>query len=306
MSELQEFVSDQTLAELAALMDEPSLDAMRADPGFPATARSLVALWRLPDGEDDRIVAHSLRDLGRFIGGMWALFLYSSPGGLTQARLGRLLEITKVASASRARSILIYLQFIGFITPVARTRDAREKHFRPTAKLVGAFKSRQRREFEILATLYPEAGEMLRHFDEPGAMDIAFELMGEIFLAYMSMRGRPGPSLEMFSQRFAGMLLLGELLGCADPEDSYPPRGPLRFNTSALAKRCGISRTQVRRAFQDAAAVGFLVLPEEGVALPTDLLREHLELTHAGLILGGHWCARNFVARAAQGKALYA
>lgn len=301
MAVQEQFVSEETVSALAALVAEESLVEVMSRPGFPEASRKLAALWRAPANDEDKAFAHFMRDLGRFIGGMWALFLHVTPGGLTVTRLADLLASTKVTSASRARTILLYLQFIGYVAPTKATGDSRIKLYAPTPRLVDAFRSRLVGEFEAMGHMHPAIAETGRLFSEDGAFDIFAELMGEIFLAYMAIRKeRPGPSLEMFSQRYAGMMMLGELMATAAPDDVFPPAGPMRHSIADLSRRCRISRTQVRKMLKDAETVGFLRLPEDGVAVATDLFREHVNLTNAGQVLGGLWSCERFLERMRQ------
>ncbi len=298
----EQFVSEEARASLTFLLNDEASEEMRTRPGFNAASRALVDCWRLPEGDDeeDRAFARNLRDLGRFVAGIWALYLHSTPGGLTLTRLSSLLEAGQVSGPGRGRAILIYLQFIGYVTRGATTGDARLKLYVPTQRLIGAFRRRLIRELTAMTGMHPAIAGTLGHLREPGAFEIYAELMGEIYAAYMGVRQRPGPTLEMFAQRYAGMMMLGELLACAAPDDVFPPRGPLRYSLSAIARVAGVSRAQVRRAFREAEAVGFLSLPEEGLALPTPLLARHIELATAAEILGCLWCSERFMTRIVQ------
>ena len=299
----EQFVSEETLASLAFLLDDEASEEMRTLPGFIEASRNLVECWRLPEAEDDedKAFARNLRDPGRFVAGVWALYLHSTPGGLTLSRLSSLLETGQVAGVGRGRALLMYLKLIGYVAPVATVGDARLKPYVPTQRLIGAFRRRLLRELTAMAPMHPAIAGTLGHLREPGAFDIYAELMGEIYVAYMGIRKRPGPTLEMFAQRYAGMMMLGELLACAAPEDTFPPQGPLRHSLSAIARATGVSRTQVRRVFREAEAEGFMTLPEEGLALPTPLLARHIELATAATILGCLWCSERFMQRIGQG-----
>lgn len=301
---LNGFVTAEILADLAHLMEIPTVDAARALPGFSAMARAVAAHWRLPEGEEDRFFAQNLRDLGRFLGSIYALYLHSTPGGLTRTRLAAMLEATNLSGPGRAQALLIFLQFIGYIRPApAAGDDGRMRRFVPTPRLVTAFRRRVTGELRAMQAMHADLADALAVIDEPGAFEMYLEPAGQCFVAYMILRNPDGgPSLEVFSQRYAGMMLLGELLATAAPDDVFPPVGPMRHSVAALARMAGISRTQVRRAFRDAEEQGFLEFPEEGVALPTDLFRLHLEYAIAGQLLGGTWVATRLVERMRQAQ----
>lgn len=274
-------------------MGEANVRAMRDRPGFPDAARELARNWRMPADPERREFAESMRDLGRLMGALWAQYLHNTPGGLTLARLTALMEAGEVSGAGRARALLVYLQFIGYIAPAPKSGDARMRRYTPTARLVDGLRGRLERDFGSMAPISPLTARMLALLGRPEVFDLYSGLTGQIFLHYMMVRGGqfPGPSLETFSERYAGMMMLGELLATAAPDDVFPPRGPLRHSIAAIARACGVSRTQVRKALRDAAALGFLELPQEGLALPTDLMREHVELLIAGHIVGCEWAA---------------
>lgn len=298
------FVSAEALAELAHLMEIPTVEAARALPGFSSMARAVAAQWRLPEGDEDRFFAQNLRDLGRFLGSVYALYLHSTRGGLTRTRLAAMLEATNLSGPGRAQALLIFLQFIGYIRPAPSAGDdGRVRRFAPTPRVEAAFRRRITGELLAMQAMHPDMADTLANFDEPGAFERYMALMGQCFVAYMMLRNPDGgPSLEVFSQRYAGMMLLGELLATAAPDDVFPPAGPMRHSVAALARKAGISRTQVRRAFRDAADQGFLEFPDEGVALPTDLFRQHLEWAIAGQLLGGTWVAKRFMDQIGQAE----
>lgn len=293
-------IDDQTRAKVAELIAPASVDAMRARPGFSDVARNIARGWRLPDDEPDRSFALAMRDLGRFMACILALYLHHS-GGLTLARLAALLDAADLAGPGRARAMLLYMQFIGYVTPSRSTADGRLRPYLPTPDLEVGLGNRMRRELAHAAPISPVSAELHARFDEPGVASLYYGMMGDIWIGYMLARKArlPGPSLEMFSERYAGMMMLAELLANADPEDVFPPRGSMRFTLAALARACDVSRTQVRKAFRLAEEAGFLILPSEGLALPTPMLSEHLELAIAGQIIGSEWVAERTLAKLA-------
>lgn len=294
---MNRFLSDEMRVTIAELIAEPSVNAMRARPGFEAAALAIARGWRLPESGPDRDFALALRDLGRFMACLLALYLHHS-GGLTLARLAALLEATELAGVGRARALLMYMQFIGYVRPGPGVGDSRLKPYVPTAEMELGFRSRIRRELVNAAPISPPSAALLERFDEPGVPERYYGVMGEIWIGYMLARKArlPGPSLEMFSERYAGMAMLAELLAGAAPDDAFPPRGPMPFALAGVARACEVSRTQVRKAYRLAEAAGFLELPGDGVALPTPMLREHLELAIAGQVIGSEWVAERLLA----------
>ena len=83
-------------------------------------------------GDDDRILSQIQWDLGRWLAGVWAMYLDATPGGITQTRLAALLERAGVSSGTRSRTLLLFLRFVGFIEPAPPGPDRRNKVWVPS------------------------------------------------------------------------------------------------------------------------------------------------------------------------------
>lgn len=274
-------VSEAAIKAAVQMQSMAFIDDIRGRADFPARARAAVDLWRMPDG-DDTILAATLRDMGRFMGAIWAVYLHNTPGGFTLTRLTSLLEDTALSGPGRARAMIAYMQFLGYIAPAPARGDTRLKRYEPTPRMLEAMSKRYILDLRAAAWLAPEADWVIEHFNDPGVADAVMTVQGELMLAFFRTWRPDGVSLNVFSEKFAGMMLLSELVACAEPDDVFPPAGVLRYSTASMARRCGVSRTQIRRMLKAGAEEGFLVLGEEGEAWPTPLLREHLELAAVG------------------------
>lgn len=275
------------------MLDTVELDRVRAMPGFEPYIRRVIRVWRAPVS-DDVILASSLRDLGRYVSGIWVLFLDATPGGVTLARLSDLLEQTGISSPGRARAMLIYLRFIGFIEPADAAGDGRVRGFRPTNRMISAFRERYHREFEAVGGLDADVATALANIEDLAFFKAVMAGMGELALAGFRLFERNEISLDVISHRYAGMTVLCELLVMADREDQpCPPVGSVKFGMSGLAKACGISRPQVRRILQAGASKGFFELKGEGELVLTPLLAEHIEMLVACAFMMFRWsCSR--------------
>lgn len=281
MPDLKVSVSDAPTIAARRMVSEAFVEEIRARDGFAERARAAVALWREPP-EDDAVLVSTLRDMGRFIGAIWAFYLDSQPGGLTLSRLTTMLEGTQLSGPGRARAMIAYMLFLGYISQLPTRGDARLKRYVPTPRLLNAMRKRYRRELEAAAWMTPDAQWVIDRFDEPGVCEALIAAQGELMLAFFREWRPDGVSLNIFSDKYAGMMLLSELLATAEPDDVFPPAGVLRYSMAGLARNCGVSRTQIRRIMRAAADHGFLVLGEEGEAWPTPLLRLHVELAAVG------------------------
>lgn len=275
----------QTLARALnqeALQDGGPHARRRAMPGFAELARNIVEVWGPRPGLSGE-VSRLLRDLGRFAAGSWAIYLEATPGGLTAARMSEALKMTTISGAGRATALLAYLRFVGYVEPAPRRDDGRVRHFRTTDKMRVAFRERLRRELEIRAHLDPAIPALLKRFEtDESAYDAFFVVLSEVSLANMQLGAPRKNELDLFSERYAGMIIFCEMLQRGDPGDAFPPRGPLDFTVAGLARRCETSRMQVTGLLARARQVGFLVPTDDG----RERFSEALLLNMEGLIAG--------------------
>lgn len=250
-------------------------------PGFTALARDIVDVWGPQDGRDGE-VSRLLRDMGRFAAGAWMIHLEATPGGLTLARLSDLLEKTTVSGPGRARALMAYLRFIGYIEPETDMGDGRARRHRTTPTMRTAFRERLRRELAVRAAVDPVIPLALARFDDEETFNAFFVMLSEVSLAIMELAAPRYNELDLFSERYAGMIILCEMLKRADPGDVFPPRGPLTFTVAELARRCETSRMQVAGLLKKARAAGFLIPTADG----RERFSEALLLNMEGLIAG--------------------
>ena len=290
-----------TLDEAREILGEESVNAARQLTGLIEAGRRSAASW-LPRPGDTRMVAATLRDLGRMVSGVWAIFLDASPGGLTLARLAKLLEGTRLSSPGRARALLIYMQFLGYVQPARMEEDRRERRYTITPALFEAFHERYRRDLATVADLDPLIAEILRRIEEPGVFRAFVRVHGDFLAAGFKTYHPEGPSLDTFSARFSGMVVLSLILFSGVEGDSFPPRQPVPVNVAKLSRDAGISRAQVRRLLQAAEKAGFFDLSTEGVVRFTPLLYDNLETLTAGVVVIFRECARRTLEYLAEGQ----
>lgn len=265
-----------------ALSRELPHDRRRAEPGFDQLSRDIVEVWGPHPGLSGE-VSRLLRDLGRFAAGSWAIYLEATPGGLTIARMSETLERTTISGPGRARALLAYLRFIGYVEPAPDIDDGRSRRFRTTATMRNAFRGRLRRELEVRAHLDGAIPPLLARFDQDDEVFNAFFVaLSEVSLANMELGAPRKNELDLFSERYAGMIILCEMLQRGAPGDVFPPRGPLDFTVAGLAQRCETSRMQVASLLRKAREAGYLI-PADGGG---ERLSEALLLNMEGLIAG--------------------
>lgn len=279
----------EAAADWVAWMANDGPATVKARPGHDASIRRHYAAWLVPQAES--AVSRSLRHIGHYISAIWVFYLDASPGGITFSRLSELLGRSGMSGARRARPMLIYLQFIGYIEP-APTDDARVRRWRPTAKMEQAFRRRMAEDLDGMRPLDADIEALARRFDEDAIFAGFMRAMGEISQAAFAVHEPGGDTLDLFSQRTAGMALMAELLMSAAPGDVFPPAGPLRFSLAGLARRNRVSRMHVRRLLTDAEKAGFLTLTGEGEAVVRPILALGVEHLFAYTVLVYNYCAR--------------
>lgn len=254
----------------------------RAMPGFAGLARDVVEVWGPHPGLSGEI-SRLLRDLGRFAAGNWAIYLEATPGGLTAARMSEALRMTTISGPGRGAALLAYLRFVGYVEPAPGSGDGRVRRFRTTDRMRVAFRARIRRELEVRVHLDPAVPALLGRFDtDPTAFDAFFVVISEVSLASLQLGAPRKNELDLFSERYAGLIILCEMLQRGDPDDAFPPRGPLDFTIAGLARRCETSRMQVTGLLTRARQAGLLLPGDDGRERFSEALLVNME----GLIAG--------------------
>lgn len=245
-------------------------------------ARDIVEVWGPHQGLSGE-VSRLLRDLGRFAAGSWAIYLEATPGGLTIARMSETLERTTISGPGRARALLVYLRFIGYVEAAPEHNDGRSRRFRTTPTMRTAFRQRLRRELEVRAHLDPAIPPLLARFDtDDEVFNAFFVVLSEVSLTNVELGAPRKNELDLFSDRYAGMIILCEMLQRGGPDDVFPPRGPLDFTVAGLAQRCETSRMQVTSLLRKAREAGYLIPTGDGRERFSEALLQNME----GLIAG--------------------
>lgn len=286
-------------AEVMQVVRQSELDRMVEHPAFASTSLAMVESWA-PQADDDLSMTRTLRDVGHYMAGVWALYLAASPQGLTHASLSELLELTGIGSRNRAHAMLVYLQFIRLIEHDPDPGgDGRVRRFRPRAALRQLFVNRFRRQMTTLAPLAPEVAATLAHWDDPGVFEAFMVANGRFMIGSYLSYDQSGPTLDVFSHRNSGLTILGQILTQANEDGRFPPPGPVQLNLSDLARRSGASRGQVKSVLKAGVEAGFLVDLPDGRTGFSDALIHQVKYLLAAYGLSLAWCAREAAGKAA-------
>ena len=210
----------------------------------------------------NRVLNYIGYDRGRLIVAVLAFYLHVSRrpddpnSGLTAHGLKSLCVEQDVCSPGRARALLSLLRLFGYVVP-APASDRRFKLLVPTELLTDSLRQRWGALFDAIALLLPEGAAARAALDR------------DDFLAAFVRRGiehyRSGlralqftPELRLFAERNAGLTILFSLVIAAAPDDTVPPRRPVRVSISELTRRFSVSRAHVLRLLRDAAAEGLI------------------------------------------------
>ena len=230
-------------------LDETVIASMASQPRFPQAVHAL-ARNMLAAGSNDKALDGIFKDGGRYAVTFIALHLHFT-GGLTLPRLKALTAVSGMSSPGRARAVLLYLRYLGFVTRGAKQPGVPDL-FLPTAKCHKAWASHMAAALEAAAVVAPAALVVHRALDRPeiyasltrGHIDL---MLGSFAYPEKFQHG----VARVFMHRHAGTQILWTLL-LADESGDFPPQRTHPLSQAALARRFGVSRTHVRRMLDTA------------------------------------------------------
>ncbi|MDB5471285.1 MAG: hypothetical protein JWR84_2845 [Caulobacter sp.] len=280
-----------------ALVSQANIDRLIAHPAFGEAARHTFEVWS-PEPDDELAKSRALQDVGLFTAGLWAIQLHAGPWGLTHGSLAAVLSAWGFASRGRVGPTLAYLRFRGMIRP-APSADRRVSRYAPTEALRVQFAYWFRRELGACAIIIPEVGEMLARMDEPGMLDRLVAAYSAIIYGSQRIDPGPPPTLDVFSHRRRGLIILSQIMRAADDDGPFPSVRPVKLALSELGRRSAASRGQVQAVLRAGAEAGFLLPGEDGKTILSPLL-----LFHISHFLPMYWiCLAEAARQAASGEA---
>lgn len=289
--------TDRLNEGVALMQTGAELDRIIALPGFHEAAHRATLAER-HRRIDDPVLFKASHDLGRYLAWTFAAYLDATPDGVTHASLTRALNEAGVASRGRARVTLLFLQAIGYITPLPRGEDGRERRYALTPVMARAIASHYRRVLDGAAPVLAPAARALSLLSEPAFLRLYGAAQGELMLRTLkTVQRQDAPSLELFMRRTGGTHLLSHLATSGEIGDSFPPTRPMAMSVSAMARDSGISRAQVRRLLADSEAVGFVRREPDDRLTVTALLGQHIIWWTAI-----RFCSADLAARIALGR----
>ena len=228
----------------------------------PAFTRAARALNRVKvEAAAHPVMAALSRDAGHYVAASLAFSLHRG-GGVTLPRLKAACAQARFMSPGRARAMLGYLQYVGFLTRTSPREGKAAAVYAPTQRFIDAWCGRMRRGLETAALLEPAVQPLLEQMDDP-AVAIAFaQNRGDSILAGLAAAtGHDTPFVRIFNHRVGGGRALALLLSrdAGDgPLASAPVAWQLPWALDDIVRHCGITRVQARRLFAEASAEGLV------------------------------------------------
>ena len=255
-----------------------SFAKLRADPRYPKAVRTFASNM-LAAGDADRLLDGILKDAGRNVAALCAVHLHLT-GGLTLPRLKALCTSFGLVSPGRARALLLYLRYLGFVERSTMHKKGAPALYVPTKRFLDTWRNHQRAVLSAVQVLEPAVALLLDRFDEPGVFETFSRKLCEAFLDAAQQSDLDTPYFRVFMHRNAGIQIMHALIA-ADVDDSFPPARPIAFSLSATARRFRGSRIHVRRLIDAAEQEGLLHFSNGGAIVFQEQGRKAIDAVFA-------------------------
>ena len=232
---------------------------MAAHPRFAEAVRTFVSNY-LAAGEKDKALDGIFKDAGRYIAAMIAIYLHAT-GGLTLPRLKELCASSRLVSPGRARAILLYLRYLGYVDLFPVGVGSHAARYMPSANFLSAWRNQLRAALGGAAVIEPAAALVLDRLDSSPVFERFSIYQAEGLIAAARVANAAGTLAIL--HRNGGAQVLWSLIA-ADETDAFPPNKPVPFSVAGTARRFGVSRAHVRRLIDGAAQQGLLRFETEG------------------------------------------
>ena len=245
----------------ADLPDAALRERVLAHPRFTEAVHTLIDNM-IAAGAADKSLDAIFKDAGRYGVAFVAIYLHLT-GGLTLPRLKGM--AAALSSPGRARAVLLYMRYLGYITRGAHLPGDPEL-FVPTQRCLTAWSSHLRAALQAAAVIEPQAQPVVDRFGEPEVFAAFARRHTQILIAVMAeAQNHTSPFVRIFLHRHAGSQILWTLIK-ADEGQTVPPTRTRPLVIAEIARRFSVSRTHVRRVLGAAAKNELVVLhPDDTV-----------------------------------------
>jgi hypothetical protein len=184
-------------------------------------------------------------------------------------------------SPGRARAMLIYLQYLGYVELIRSGTPAR---YAPTVRFVSSWHSHLCAALQAVRVVEPSVDLVLSRLHEPATLYTFARMHTECLLAWAHDGGHEAPFIRVFTHRYAGTQIVWTLL-LADDSD-FPPSRPVTFSVAAAARRFSVSRMHIKRILDEAEREGLLAIGEGGTLVLQDSTRSFIRQFYAMQLIG--------------------
>ena len=249
--------------------------SLRGRPEYPLAARTLAANM-LRDADRDPALGGMLRDAGRTVAALSAISLHLT-GGVTLARLKTFIAGFGLVSPGRARALLSYMLYLGYLEQEPVGSSPRRTTYRATSHFLASYVQHEASLLAAVQVVEPAVELVLKHLADPQVLKSLVLAQGKAFAE----GSRQTPAFEAwyrtFMHRLGGIQILHGLTAAAQ---EFPPHGTIPFSAAEAARRFKVSRIHVNRILNAGAVHGFLELEPGGVRF-TASGREALDWLYA-------------------------
>ncbi|MGI9168777.1 MAG: hypothetical protein ACR2FH_01185, partial [Caulobacteraceae bacterium] len=204
-------------------------------------------------------------------------------GGLTLPRLKALCVAFGFSSAGRARAVLIYLHYLGYVELFPARRRGSPARYLPTGRFVNAWRRHLRAALKAAAVVEPAVKRVLDRLDEPEIFNAVVRIQSEGLLEETRAADPDMAIQRVFLHRHAGIQLVWLILPA--PEAAFPPRRPVPISLAGAARRFSVSRVHLRRLLEAARDAGLLRCLDDGTLVLEEKGRAEIELLYANQIV---------------------
>jgi hypothetical protein len=242
-------------------------------PAFPQAVREYtvgLARFRESPRLANKLISYDTR--WRVVGYLLYLAadreMFGADGGATYGRMLEICARRQEVSPRVLKTMLALLKFTGFVETISSAADRRSKTYRPTARMGEFVNLWLGYAVSALDTLEPDMRRRRMLREDPSFPDRFLVSGGRDHLANTPPADRMPEFMALYGARAGdGAVVLSVML--ADIDGTPAP------SRAAIAKRFGLSKTQVSKVLTAGEAKGFFALDDAGVPAATQRLRDN-------------------------------
>jgi hypothetical protein len=249
-----------------------------AHPRFAEASRTL-ATGMLALSARDRALDSLFKDAGRYVAAMCAFHLYAD-GELTLPRLKATCVRSGLLSPGRARSLLQFLEHLGYVEAGARGRGGAATPYAPTPAFLAGWEAQLRVALEAARVVEPAVARVLDRLHETATLRDFARIHAHGLVNSTADGNAVLPFIGAFLHHHAGAQVAWVLIETSEAS-AFPPQRCGPISLASLARRFGVSRIHIKRIFDDGARAGLSSLGRDGFVTLTPAAHEQIAVLYA-------------------------